>query len=167
VDFTATDVREEDGYVRVTGRLDDRWEVVARVAGEPPRLVGLSVHRVGGGDEALTSEVLRAVPLTEVMAAARQFTTGVEQAVVVLPSAGRGYDDVDYAWWALRYVRLVNAGSRRPVADLAADVGMKASRVRDLIHTCREKGMLPKSRPGLPGGTLTAKARRLLGMNED
>jgi hypothetical protein len=101
------------------------------------------------------------------MAAANAFLTGVEQRVIVVPSSGRGYDDHDYAWWALRYVRLVNAGSRRPVADLAADADMKASQVRDLIHTCREKGMLPKSRPGLPGGTLTTKARRLLGMEED
>jgi hypothetical protein len=168
MDFVATDVREEGAHVVVTGRLGDEWGVTALVEHKsgPPQLVGLNVHRANG-ESALTTEVLRAVPFAHLMAAANTFLTGGNPTFIVVPSGGRGYDEHDYAQWALRYVRFVNAGSRRPVADLAEDAGMKPSVVRDLIHTCREKGMLPKSRPGLAGGPLTEKARRLLGMEED
>jgi hypothetical protein len=164
--FTATDVREEGDYVRVTGRLDARWEVVARVTGEPPRLVGLSVHLVGGGAEALTSEVLRAVPLTAVMAEASRFSRrdAVASPAPVVVTAVVPDTDHAFARAAARYVDFVSTGSRRPVADLAEELEIKPAAARDLIHACREKGLLPKSRPGLPGGTLTAKARRLLGI---
>jgi hypothetical protein len=51
-----------------------------------------------------------------------------------------------------RVVRAYNAAiaqhSRRPVRDAAARVGMTAMRVRDLLHRARQRGKLPKPKPG-------------------
>jgi hypothetical protein len=176
MDYEVMNVHEDGPLLRITGQLGDDpcWAVVAVIQHRPGplQLIGLSVGRLED-EGALTNEVLRAVPLTEIMAAAsRHFAMPLAEAsgtatptsievTVAVPAPG--HRDGEYAQWASRYMRHVDAGSRRPVADLAAEYGMKPSAARDLIHTCREKGMLPKSRPGLKGGPLTEKARSLLG----
>lgn len=172
MDFEVTDITESDDgrLLRVAGQIgsDPWWTVTAvfEVEPGPPRLTDLHVGVMGGSAEpALTAEVLRSVPLAELAAEANRFLrfpTNLRQRPVPKPGGG----DHTYAWWAARYMRHVDRGSRRPVADLAEEFDMTPTAARDLIHRCRAHGMLPKSRPGRAGGPLTAKARRLLGEEE-
>ncbi|MHB8465047.1 MAG: hypothetical protein ACYDH6_08615 [Acidimicrobiales bacterium] len=81
------------------------------------------------------------------------------------PARGpKGRGDGYYALWASRYAAL--QGSRRPIADLAAAYGeaetVSEKRIRDLIHTARERGLLTNRGHGRPGGQLTDKGRAAL-----
>jgi DNA-binding IscR family transcriptional regulator len=52
--------------------------------------------------------------------------------------------------------------SGHPVAELAARHHLSASQVRNLVHACRNRGMLTASPPGRAGGELTGRAIELL-----
>jgi hypothetical protein len=85
-----------------------------------------------------------------------------------------GRPDSYYLIWAQAYVERLAAGSRRPIKDLAerppraikgyVSTGDRVSEatVRDIIHECRERGLLTPAPKGRPGGELTAKAMRML-----
>lgn len=74
----------------------------------------------------------------------------------------RGHPDRFYAELAAAYVDRVKAGSRRPVADLAAQEYLSEDRVRTLVARARKKGFLTPAEPGKPGGELTARAEEML-----
>jgi hypothetical protein len=76
-------------------------------------------------------------------------------------------DDL-YARIAAAYVAACLAGSRSPAADVARrwklGAGQRgASKVRDLLHKARRRGLLTTVSHGKLGGDLTDKARELLG----
>lgn len=68
-----------------------------------------------------------------------------------------GRSDEYYATWALRYVERMN--SRSPVKDLAMDLGLKSTQVRDKLQMARKRGLLT----GGQYSNLTEKAKGLLG----
>jgi hypothetical protein len=80
-----------------------------------------------------------------------------------------GRPDIEYAHTAQQYVRLTGL-SARPVADLAAEMGLDAGQVRGLLGEARRRGLLTASptasngdkRGGRAGGQLTEKAIKLL-----
>lgn len=78
-----------------------------------------------------------------------------------------GRPDIFYARIADSYVRLVRAGSRSPVKDLAAALRKRGDwysdgSVSQLVFTARERGLLSESPVGRAGGDLTPEARKLL-----
>lgn len=81
----------------------------------------------------------------------------------VAPAQRRGgRPDRFYALLAAVYVARIAAGSRRPVADLAARRKLPTAVVRDMIHEARQRDLLTGGRQGAPGGQITARAEKLL-----
>jgi hypothetical protein len=74
----------------------------------------------------------------------------------------RGRSDRFYAELAVEYARAMAAGSRTPVKDLARELALPESAVRDLVHQARVRGLLTRSGRGQPGGQPTERARALL-----
>lgn len=74
----------------------------------------------------------------------------------------RGKDDVVFARVADEYVRLVEGGERAPLQRLAETLNFSASRVRNVVYEARKRRLLTATRPGVKGGRLTAKGRRVL-----
>lgn len=68
-----------------------------------------------------------------------------------------------YLDWAVLYNDKVQAGSRKPIVDLARQTNWSVTTVRDTIANARSKyGLLTSSGQGRAGGELTPVARRLL-----
>jgi hypothetical protein len=92
------------------------------------------------------------------------------QAVTAARKNARGYGRSDrfYAEIATKYVKAVQAGSGRPIQDIADE--LKASgqpfapeTIRIFRRTAIKRGLLSRSpRPGVPGGRLTERAEELL-----
>jgi hypothetical protein len=89
-----------------------------------------------------------------------------------------GRTDEYYVRWAAAYIERVAAGSRHPIKDLAADppvqiegvtrrVRIIDATVRDILLHARQRRLLTNPSQGKAGGTLTAKAIKILdGMSE-
>lgn len=74
-----------------------------------------------------------------------------------------GRPEVEYAKIARDYVELLEQGSRRPTADLAAERAYSAAHMRDAVHRARALGLLsPPPARGQAGGALTDRALLLL-----
>jgi hypothetical protein len=71
----------------------------------------------------------------------------------------KGRGDDFYAGWADRYERV---GGRTPIADLATESGTPIETVRHFINEARRRRLLTQTKPGKPGGRLTAKGREAL-----
>lgn len=56
---------------------------------------------------------------------------------------------------AALYVQALETGNRRPVATVAANVGLPQSKVRDLLYAARHDGLLDGTGRGRAGGRLT------------
>jgi hypothetical protein len=67
-----------------------------------------------------------------------------------------------YAQLAAEYVRAVNGGSHRPIADVARRRRLPSGRVRDMIRRARQLELLPEGVQGRAEGQLTAAAEALL-----
>ena len=64
---------------------------------------------------------------------------------------------------ARAYVRRLEVGSLRPIADVATRYSLERSVVRDVLHRARQQGLLSKAlSAGRAGGQLTPQARELL-----
>lgn len=78
-----------------------------------------------------------------------------------------GYGDFFYAQWAERYAYAAGQ-TRKPIQLLVQQSPRPAGRtfediyIRDLIRDARKRNLLTKASPGVAGGELTAKARRIL-----
>jgi hypothetical protein len=77
----------------------------------------------------------------------------------------RGHSDRYYAEMSAAYVRAVERGSSRPVEEVADEWGdgYSVAYIRSALHRARRRGLLTEMRRGVAGGTLTAKARAVLG----
>jgi hypothetical protein len=74
----------------------------------------------------------------------------------------KGRPEIFYAEIARAYAEEVQAGSKRPIVDLAKRLRMDRPKVRDSIYSARRRGLLSKADHGKWGGKLTDKAKRLL-----
>lgn len=73
-----------------------------------------------------------------------------------------GWPDADYARLAADYLAFVEAGSRRPVIDLALARNEPEETVRQQLVRARRRGLLTRQTAGKAGGQLTERAKRLL-----
>jgi hypothetical protein len=115
----------------------------------------------------LTARLLRAVPLGRLRSVVNLHLASRREVRGRLPDPTRAYrhDARYFATWAAHYARAAE-GSPRPIAELAEKFDMKRDQVRDVIHACRERGMLTKGTPGAVSGELTDKALKALGREE-
>ncbi|MFN8019841.1 MAG: hypothetical protein U0P45_17235 [Acidimicrobiales bacterium] len=92
---------------------------------------------------------------------------------MAIPRVGRGRrPDRPYAEVAARYVAALEADPRAPIRHMLETEGIEAggieteSSLRAKLNKARVRGLLTKAPAGKPGGELTDKARRLLGMED-
>ena len=80
------------------------------------------------------------------------------------PKRGRPQmrSDEFYAKLAEAYTQRVAQGSPHPTEDVARRRKLSAARVRDLLHTARQRGLLSTVGRGRSGGDLTPKALAVL-----
>lgn len=181
-------IRKIGEDVWVERQLNDGWVVLARVAGQDGRLViaEIKVSATPVPTGGITQAVLRSIPcgsfgpylLAQRSLAARLRVGGVLQhfdriigvdlpelkgmADRPRPRRKTGRDDKFFAQVAHDYLALNGAGSRRPIQDLATARKLAPSRVRDMVHEARERGLLEKSKSGVRGGRLTPRGDQLL-----
>jgi hypothetical protein len=134
----------------------------------------------------ITTRMLRSIRLGEITAALRmeleaQQDTKLKHGVwgellgLAPSTVGEAFADVlshspsrsrqgaiDLARLAQRYAEVVATGSKHPIQDLADELGVKPSHVRDTIFRAREKGYLTRSHGPRPGGSLTQAGRDVL-----
>jgi hypothetical protein len=79
----------------------------------------------------------------------------------------RGRPDREYAEIAYEYVQLAgDSDVSKPLKELAERRIISDSQLRNLLHEARRRKLLTKAPTGKAGGTLTNKARSLLGQDE-
>lgn len=161
--------RTEGGLLRVSGSIAGYpdWMVIAFVddTSDPARIVEITVRLDSSSAEGTaTADLLRSVrfgPLIDLVNGhlrGRQMPGRLPD-----PTKARAKSDEFYASVAARYDDLVNhRGVKNPNVALAKQLGRTPSQVRDLILTCRNRGLLTNAPPGRPGGHLTDKARTIL-----
>lgn len=79
----------------------------------------------------------------------------------------KGRPDRYYAEYALAYLQLIARGSSKPVADLAHERYFSTATVSDILNGARNRGLLTRPPPGRYGGKLTAKGRKVLGLEPE
>lgn len=78
------------------------------------------------------------------------------------PGAG-GRRDINYVLWAMKYIDACEVSSGKPMVLLEKrNPGFSAVRLREMMHTARERGLLTAPAPGCAGGKLTPKAIAVL-----
>ena len=115
----------------------------------------------------LTRRLIRELPLTPLLERAitpSGLWSGMPGLKLRTPRHGSRLRDRELAQVAVRYDKLVAAGSITPIKDLLldGDVGYTEAGLSDLVHKARKHGFLSKAPPGRAGGQATAKARRAL-----
>jgi hypothetical protein len=131
---------------------------------------GIAVRVPSGG---LTARHLRLIPFRKVgehhpvTRAWRRIAKDLGGQFRRAQALGRG--DIKLARIAKLYVDAMSRGSRTQNVDVAAQLGLKESQVRDAIHRARLRGLLSDTRKqGAAGGELTAKAFDILtGVNSE
>lgn len=151
------------------------WLIKPEVVSTDAGLLLRSLSIVPAGDipsGGLTTRLLRQLRTGELIAALRAAVRQAEQYLGESPDLAvgtrvgrRGRDDRYYAEWAAAYVDALSR-SARPVEDLATRHNLSPSQVRNLIHSCRRRGLLTASPPGRAGGDLTSHARKLLEVDD-
>lgn len=164
-----------DGLVKLQAMLAGfpGWELTAEVddSADFAELVGLRLQRTRDTEavhqlraraaSSLTASILRAVSLTGLLAAAGDVREPSRRLGPELSSVVEGSDQ----YWAVLasvYVDTVRADPKRAVANLADELQLPRSVVRDRIHACRVKGYLTPGPRGRAGGELTPRARQAL-----
>jgi hypothetical protein len=160
--------------VEVEGLAGWRIRVVpALTGGGATEIVGLTISPAGsdvppGG---VTAGVLRALHVRDLHLAARAAAVqhrrfgdapGLDSWTAARRPGRAGRADAFYAAAAAEYIELLDT-SPAPVRELADRHHLSASQIRGILHGARRRGLLTEAPAGRPGGTLTAKARRILG----
>jgi hypothetical protein len=88
----------------------------------------------------------------------------LESRLTKVPRPGRrGRGDQDYALVAYLYVKALDSEPTHPVKEVAEQLDLTPSRVRDMLYEARTRELLERpSGQGVPGGRLTAKGLELL-----
>jgi transposase-like protein len=76
------------------------------------------------------------------------------------PRSGR--PDAFYAAVAARYLRAIKRNSKRPGVDVARQMKVEPSKIRDWLHQARERKLLSPSSHGKRGGQLTRAGAALV-----
>lgn len=74
----------------------------------------------------------------------------------------RGHPDTFYAAAAAAYLTHIHAGATTPTEALAAELGLPAWRVRDIVKAARIRGLLTQPPRGRAGGELTPAGQTAL-----
>lgn len=150
------------------------WRIVCEVSAVDQGLLikrlAIKPHADDVPDGGVTTKLLRQLRtndlVTSLRAAARQcegylgFTPDLRANTRV--GKRRRDTDVQYAEWAQAYVDAL-IKSTTPIVTLSHQSGLSVSRVRNLIHSCRQRGMLTSpEESGRAGGKLTEKAIKVL-----
>ncbi len=185
---SSTSERDAEGLLSLQAAIAGYpgWWVTARVDDslDPPAIVELTIRRqpnpVPAAVEAMGGKVKHAGPAAEVVPAVTadllrsiRFGPLVDQVNQHLarhrevPPNGDPRDfpagsDEYLAAFAARYTHRIAVGSKRPNADLADELGMRPSQIRDLVFACRKKGFLTAAAAGRSTGVLTEKAAEIL-----
>lgn len=98
---------------------------------------------------------------------------GWADSFLAIPRVGRGTrPDRPYAEVAARYVEALQLAPKAPIRHMLEAEGIEVgggeteSSLRAKLNRARARGLLTAAPPGKPGGELTDKARRLLGMED-
>jgi hypothetical protein len=185
----------DDGSRLVTFRHGDAWRVGFRLtrAGDKPGPWEMAEFAtVYTGSESATAEMLRRLPLGELLRQARSLVTRSQGGEPALRSGrvrlvdlgeahlasfladGRGRSrrtDEDYAWLAWEYLLLVWDGDRSPAKTLSERHGHGSAAVwSNRISEARRRGLLRSAQTKESGAHLTEKGERLLfpnGLHDD
>jgi hypothetical protein len=163
------------GFVRLVIEYEVLgWRVRVSSAGQwltaPGRAVPVHVEIKSPDDphartqRAITTEVLRAIPLQDARRRLRKIQRDEEAKLP--PDDWHAWGDrltTDYQWatFARTYAGVVESGERSPIMYIAAGAHISRHTVSARVRIAREKGLLTKpSKESL--GQLTDKARRIL-----
>jgi hypothetical protein len=182
----------DDGSRLVALRHSREWRVGFRLTRQSDRpgqwdMEEMAVRYTGSGTASVHD--VRSLPLGGLLTQARSL---VSQASTALPvtvagrltivdldatrlapfladGRGRGRrSDADFAKLALVYAQLVAEGNRAPAKALSERHGSgSAATWANRVNEARRRGLLTEVKPGQSGGSLTAKAERLLGFEDE
>lgn len=180
--------------VWVEARLKNGWFVRGRMVVQGGRAVVAELQIMPSGKAAppggVTQDVVRRVPLGSfgpyLMAAnsfamgdsgigglAQAFKRSVGARIALdrldprpRPRRASGREDLFYARLAAAYLKAIEQGSRSPIKDLASKRDELPSRIRDMVHEARERGLLSTGSAGRRGGELLPRALALLEKGE-
>ncbi|GAA4361974.1 hypothetical protein [Angustibacter luteus] len=172
----------EDDRITTMCRLGEDWIIgieFVRDELDLDRPVELTILAArSDSDVALTTSVLRAIPLGQLIDAARAVSRDAsvlydayeaaiaEELIVWTQDArrtGAKRSGLAYAALAARYADLVARGDRKPAETLGAELDMSPVTVSQRIREARQSGLLTPAVPGRASGRLTREAVRLLG----
>lgn len=179
VTLEATDPRglHQRGAVDTSeDRLEVEVDLRDRGEGQPAAVVAMKVSVVSPRED-LTAEIWRSVPVGAITDAARATLLATRRADAGPENPdyqfflkawerrkGRaGHDDWAYAYLALQYVGVWEAGSRSPAGWLADEFGWTSSLVKKRLEIARKRGLLESRRDeGDQGVRLTERAKEVL-----
>lgn len=122
---------------------------------------------------ALTSTILEDVQLARLHAAIDAWRIECASGPLPLPIArhkgrppGKRLPDEDYLPWAQRYVQLLAKKESHPRKVMASEAKVTSEHVRDMLVSCRRRGLLTLPDKGRAGGELTSKAEALIAVLE-
>lgn len=130
----------------------------------------------------VTARFLRRLPVGEIQQVARRgyleatrrfplrpdLPSHWEKVFADCPRPGRaGWRDADLAPVAAAYVDKVHSGTPRPTEELAREMVVSTSQLRNLLYLARCRGLLTAPQSGKAGGELTEKALTLLREDTD
>lgn len=172
----------EQGERLVAMRLADDWEVGLRLhrRGSYRKWNVLEIAvRLRGGQESISSNDIRELPLGALIEEARRLATKsaapdvndhpvVDLAALLAERENRfGSDDDALAALAYEYVSIVETGSRTPSKELAERFGGTPGTWTNRVTEARARGFLTPVDRGEAGGSLTPKALSRLGISRN
>ena len=136
-----------------------------RVAVPPGGLTTRHLRRIPFGRSSGTSALAELDSLAEKLASIHRRRADLDTQEKALDRTVKGLrrGDARLAQIASCYVKVLGEGSRRANVEVARQLQMKVSQVRDAVHLARKNGLLTAARKqGAPEGELTPKAIALL-----
>lgn len=119
--------------------------------------------------DGITTDVMRSVPLREARSVIKKYRPRILTALgyhaeEAVPE--RIKSDRDYALLAKEYIRLIEFGSRHPIAVMADLCDVSRNTMSARVRRAREMGLL-EGEPRQPATRLTEKAKRLIEKRTD
>ncbi|MET1037645.1 MAG: hypothetical protein ABW075_05180 [Aeromicrobium sp.] len=172
----------DEGERLVAMRLADDWDVGLRLHRRTSyrtwNVLEIAV-RLRGGQESISGNDVRELPLGALIEEARRLATksarpdvaarpAVDLAALLEARDNRfGSDDDALAALAFEYVSIVETGSRTPSVELAGRFGGSPGTWTNRVSEARRRGFLTPVDRGEAGGSLTPKALSTLGIRHD
>lgn len=170
--------RRTDDNVQVRWPAFAHWVATATfgLGEDGPRMSSIEFASTGDG-AAFGAEILRQLGLRDVHRQMeiefRQITAWLDlpeawerKSLRVRRPGRQGMSDIELAQWAQRYVEATENQPKRPVAWMAEEYGWSVAGIRATLERARRKDLLTKAVHGVAGGSLTKKAREILGIDQ-